>query len=300
MPLGLTSANVDAAVRILRAGGLVAFPTETVYGLGADADNAVAVASIFKAKGRPAGRPLTIHIGTRANPQRWCHWTAQAQALADRFWPGPLTLILPKREGVSDIVTGGLDTVGIRMPRHPMALALLDGFGGGVAAPSANRTGKLSPTTAAHVRDDLGDRIDLVLDGGPCPVGVESTVLSLVGPAPAVLRLGAVPRSALEDLLGPLVVVGQAEPHYQPETQVIIGPVGPEPCGVIDFSGRPEGFVGTWIQAPRDPIVYARHLYTWLRQLDTAGHQRIFVAPVPDEPAWETVADRLAASANTG
>jgi len=186
---------IKEAVRILRDGGLVAFPTETVYGLGADCDNAEAVAKIFAVKGRPAGRPLTIHIGPSADPASWCHWTAAAQVLADRFWPGPLTLVLPKR-GVADIVTGGLPTVGLRAPDHPLAIQLLEAFGGGLAAPSANRSGYPSPTLASQVRDELGDGVDLILDGGPTTIGVASTVLSLVD-EPRILRLGTLTQEVL-------------------------------------------------------------------------------------------------------
>ncbi len=288
------------AAQILRRGGLVAFPTETVYGLGADADNPTAVARIFAAKGRPAGRPLTIHIGPSTDPSTWCFWDDCAQDLADRFWPGPLTLILPKRDTVADIVTGGFDTVGLRMPSHPMAISLLDTFAGGVAAPSANRTGRLSPTTAEHVRLELGDRVDLILDGGPCPIGVESTVLKLAGQK-TILRLGAVSRAQLEEVLGPLPIQGETAPHYQPQTPVSIAfPPMEEAVGVIGFRPAPADFPGTWIQASADPAVYARHLYTFLRQLDQAGFDHIFVEPVPDESAWEAISARLAAAALPG
>jgi L-threonylcarbamoyladenylate synthase len=292
---------IDQAVEILRRGGLVAFPTETVYGLGADADNPLAVAKIFAAKGRPAGRPLTLHIGPSGAPQFWAHWTPDARALAERFWPGPLTLVVRRKAGrIDDIVTGGLDTVGIRMPNHPMAISLLDAFGGGLAAPSANRSGHLSPTSAAHVRQDLGDRVDLILDGGPCTVGIESTVLSLVD-TPTILRLGGVSRAALEEVLGPIYVKAQTEPHYQPTTPVSIEePPSLGSFGVIAFSLAPRGFTGTWIAASPDPGWYAQHLYTMLRELDAAGHSRIIVAPVPDDPAWEVIAARLAAVANNG
>jgi len=194
--------NLRRAIEVLRTGGLVAFPTETVYGLGADAGNPDAVRRIFQAKGRPPGRPLTVLLGQERQPDHWAHWTDMAEALAGRWWPGPLTLVLPKRD-VGDDVTGGLSTVGLRVPDHPMALDLLDGFGGGIAAPSANRSGGPLPTSADQVRQDLGGRIDLILDGGLCPIGIESTVLSLVG-KPTVLRLGALSAEALAEVLGQL------------------------------------------------------------------------------------------------
>jgi len=301
-------ATIASAVRILRSGGLVAFPTETVYGLGADADNPEAVARIFAAKGRPVGRPLTIHIGPGVSPQRWGIMDARARQLADRFWPGPLTLIVPRRpasgssQGPSDAVTGGRDTVGIRMPSHPLAIALLDAFGGGVAAPSANRSGGLSPTTAEHVRDDLGDAVDLILDGGPCTVGIESTVLALTdGRAPLILRLGALARAELEAEIGPIRVQGQKDPHYRPRTPLFLERSPPSGnLGVVSFHHRPASFTGTWICAPQDPEAYARHQYFMLRKLDGGGHARIYVEPVPDDPAWETVASRLAEAAGTG
>jgi len=222
-----------------------------------------------------------------------------------------LTLVVPKHHApdapgqsrVPDIVTGGFDTVGLRVPSHPLAIALLDAFGGAVAAPSANRSGGLSPTTADHVRDDLGDRVDWVLDGGPCTVGIESTVLSLAAPdgVPVILRLGATPRHALEAILGPVRVQGQSEPHYRPATPVVLAdPPSDGPCGVLSFRTRPAGFQGTWICAPADPVAYGGDLYRMLRTLDAAGHAQIVVEPVPEDVAWETVASRLAAAAGTG
>jgi L-threonylcarbamoyladenylate synthase len=294
--------QVERAARILSDGGLVAFPTETVYGLGADADNPEAVAKIFVAKGRPSGRPLTLHLGPSAAPERWGHIDDRARACAEKFWPGPLTLVVAKRrEAVHDIVTGGLETVGLRVPNHPVAMALLDAFGGAVAAPSANRTGGLSPTSASHVREDLGARVDKILDGGTCPVGIESTVLSLAGPSPVLLRLGAVPRRAIEDLLGPVEVLGQSAPHYRPKTPLRIG-IPPEhgDVGVVSFRDPPADFSGTWLRGPADPQSYARVLYEMLRTLDAAGHSHLVVEPVPDDPAWESVASRLADASNTG
>ena len=294
--------GIAQAAQVLMDGGLVAFPTETVYGLGANADNPDAVAKIFAAKGRPAGRPLTLHLGPSVAPERWGFIDSRARACAVRFWPGPLTLVVPRRaEAVDDIVTGGLDTVGIRVPNHPVAIALLDAFGGAVAAPSANRTGGLSPTSASHVHEDLGPRVDLVLDGGACPVGIESTVLSLAGDTPVILRLGAIPRSALEDLLGRVDVRGQTAPHYRPNTPLRLGPPPDDgDVGVVSFRDRPRGFSGTWLRGPSDPLSYGRELYGMLRTLDAADHGLIVVEPVPDDPAWESVASRLADASNTG
>ena len=188
------------------------------------------------------------------------------------------------------------------MPSHPLAIALLDAFGGGVAAPSANRSGGLSPTTAEHVRDDLGDAVDLILDGGPCTVGIESTVLALTdGRAPLILRLGALARAELEAEIGPIRVQGQKDPHYRPRTPLFLERSPPSGnLGVVSFHHRPASFTGTWICAPQDPEAYARDLYFMLRKLDGGGHARIYVEPVPDDPAWETVASRLAEAAGTG
>lgn len=290
--------NVARGVEVLRAGGLVAFPTETVYGLGADASQPDAVRRIFEAKARPADRPLTVHIGPDADPLRWASFDEDAMRLAAAFWPGPLTLVGPRTPLVPDIVTAGGDTVGVRIPDHPMAITLLTAFGGGVAAPSANRSGRLSPTSAAHVRDDLGDRIDLILDGGHCPGGMESTVL-LTGATPRVLRPGAIPRSELEEVLGRRIATpveqGAGLALNTPirwwdgttvaKTSVLLtwGPVGPDSRTAGDEV----------YQLPADPVGYARALYPALRALDLAGHQTIVVAPVPERGAWEAVANRL-------
>jgi len=194
--------SVRHAVDLLRKGQLVAFPTETVYGLGADATNADAVRNIFAVKQRPANVPLTIHIGTKADPSDWAEISSDARRLMDQFWPGPLTLILPKTNQVLDIVVASGSTVGLRMPNHPLCIELLNAFGGGVAAPSANRHRALSPTSAKHVRDDFGDEIPCILDGGHSPIGLESTVLSLAGPTPILLRPGSISLQALEQTLG--------------------------------------------------------------------------------------------------
>ena len=221
--------DLARAVRLLREGKLVAFPTETVYGLGADAANPEALAKIFAAKGRPADHPLIVHLPDAGHLDRWARDVPEAaRRLAAAFWPGPLTLILRKAPGVPELVTGGQDTVGVRIPGHPLALQLLRAFGAGIAAPSANRFGRISPTTAQHVRDELGDRVALVLDGGACQVGIESTILDLSATAPRILRPGRVSPSALASVLGAWPVTGAAadgprvsgslEAHYAPTT----------------------------------------------------------------------------------
>jgi L-threonylcarbamoyladenylate synthase len=230
-------ADIAHAARVLADGGLVAFPTETVYGLGADATSAAAVARIYAAKGRPTSHPVIVHL---ASADELPAWTAElsdaARALAARFWPGPLTLIARRGPKVLDAVTGGAPTVGLRVPSHPMALALLKAFGRGVAAPSANRFGSVSATTATHVVQDLGDAVDYILDGGACAIGVESTIVDVSGPHPALLRPGGVPREAIEAFLGRPLAAPSATPapgtlasHYAPSARVV--PVAPGDLG---------------------------------------------------------------------
>ncbi len=226
----VSPAILARAVELLRAGRLVAFPTETVYGLGADASNPDAVARIFEAKGRPADHPLIVHLAAADAIDAWAvDVPPLARTLAAACWPGPLTLVLRRSASVPDAVTGGLPTVGLRVPAHPVALRLLRAFGGGIAAPSANRFGTVSPTTAAHVRESLGDRVDLVLDGGPSTVGVESTIVDLSGDAPAILRPGGLPREVLEAIAGvPLPIreggevraPGMLAAHYAPDARL--------------------------------------------------------------------------------
>jgi L-threonylcarbamoyladenylate synthase len=286
------------AITVLNEGGLVAFPTETVYGLGADASNPDAVRRIFQAKGRPPGRALTVHLGRTGQPHQWAHWTPVAEALAQRWWPGPLTLVLPRRD-VDDVVTGGLETVGLRVPDHPMALDLLDGFGGGLAAPSANRSGGLSPTTAEHVRADLGDRVDLILDGGACPLGVESTVLSLAGP-PTVLRLGAITAEQLAAVLGiEPAIANRSRPTVRtplraksPEEIVADWRIG-QGVGVLWRGALPQGARPGWIALPDDPAAYGSRLFGALRALDAAGHRALWVAEIPLEPEWAAIRQKL-------
>lgn len=291
-------------------GGLVAFPTETVYGLGADARSPEAVGKIFAAKGRPADHPLIVHLPDASHLEGWtAHPPDLAYRLTETFWPGPLTLILKRAAGVSDAVTGGQETVGVRVPGHPTALALLEAFGGGVAAPSANRFGRISPTRAEHVRSELGDAVDLILDGGPCGVGLESTILDLSTGEPRVLRPGGTSIEALTAVLGfcPEVtesatvrVSGSLKSHYAPLTPVRLvetcelEEMAQNPAtGVLARKPQPEDFVDEWITLPDEPEGYGRGLYAALRELDALGLEHILIERVSDTPEWLAVQDRL-------
>jgi L-threonylcarbamoyladenylate synthase len=317
------SQEIGRAAALLRAGELVAFPTETVYGLGADASNPEAVAKIFAAKGRPADHPLIVHISDAAHLERWARdIPAEAHVLAQALWPGALTLILKRQPGVPDAVTGGQDTVGLRIPNHPLALALLREFGGanggGLAAPSANRFGRISPTTAQHVQDDLGDAVSLILDGGPCQVGIESTIVNLTGKQAVILRpgmisasdigkvLGRTPLSA-DDPLAPQAVraSGTLAAHYAPRTPLVLMPddslpialrnaiVQQERVAVLAVHPAPfEMPQVIWHVAPADPAGFARDLYANLRALDALGCDRIYVQKPVGQP-WQAIYDRL-------
>ena len=320
-----STADIDVAVQeaaaILRRGGLVAFPTETVYGLGADAENPEAVARIFATKGRPANHPVIVHIGCAEQLE---HWAADIPPLAwqlvQRFWPGPLTLILKRHARVSDAVTGGQDTVGLRVPDHPVALALLAAFGGGIAAPSANRFGRLSPTAAAHVRAELGDTVDYILDGGPCQVGIESTILDLSGGYPRQLRPGAITPAEIEAVLGqPLAaalgdaprVPGALPSHYAPQTPLALIPSHDlkaevtrrlkkgERVAVLARVAAAPPVNCVWQVMPADPAGYARELYARLRALDALRADCLLIEAPPHEAAWQAVRDRLARAAQT-
>jgi L-threonylcarbamoyladenylate synthase len=303
--------EIRKAAEILRAGGLVAFPTETVYGLGADASNAKAVARLYATKGRPADHPVIVHFGSAEEAFMWARSIPQsAKKLAARFWPGPLTLILKRSTLARDFVTGGQDSVGVRVPSHPIAHQLLDLFGGGVAAPSANRFGMVSPTTAAHVRADLGEEVELVLEGGPSSVGIESTIVDLSGEAPALLRPGAITKDQLKNILGAEISErtpdaprhpGSLERHYAPRTPLRLVPAHDldreisllrAGVAVLAFS-RPDERVDYWIRMPRDPEAYAQRLYAALRELDGAGCEAILVEAPPQGPEWAAVGDRL-------
>lgn len=310
---------ITEAAALLAAGEVVAFPTETVYGLGADATNPVATARIFALKGRPADHPLIVHI---ADPAALDHWTrdvtAQARVLAARFWPGPLTLILARSVRVPNAVTGGQDSVGIRCPSHPVAQALLQEFArvgsGAVAAPSANRFGHVSPTTAQHVRDELGPEL-VVLEGGACEVGLESTIVDLSRGSPVLLRPGGISREAIEEVLGAKLqqrdadaprASGTLAAHYAPRTTLALvqsSEMAEElelPANIAVLALRePQGDirVTSWITAPSDPLRYGHDLYANLRTLDASGAKRIVVEAPPMLPAWEAVNDRLARAA---
>jgi len=297
------------AADVLRGGGLVAFPTETVYGLGADARNGTGVARIFAAKGRPAGHPLIVHLASARDLDAWAsHVPHAARLLADAFWPGPLTLIVPRRGDVPDAVTGGQHTVGLRVPSHPVARELLEAFGAGIAAPSANRFGRISPTTAMHVADDLGDGVDLIIDGGACPVGIESTIVACIG-EPMLLRPGGIAVADLARVLGRALRAADAHAprasgtlasHYAPRTpSTLVQPadlpdaVGGDVAVLARTVGVPRGFAGRWITAPSLPDAYAHDLYASLRALDRAGAARIVIEAPPDTAAWLPVRDRL-------
>jgi L-threonylcarbamoyladenylate synthase len=318
------TADIERAVALLWQGELVAFPTETVYGLGADASNPDAVARIYTAKGRPADHPLIVHIPSAEHLGQWAREVPDtARALAKAFWPGPLTLILKRRPEVLDGVTGGQDTVGLRVPGHPLALELLKAFGGGLAAPSANRFGHISPTTAQHVREELGDVVAMILDGGPCQVGIESTIVDLSGdmsgdmrgPQATILRPGMISAADLGRVLGRVPalgndaaprVSGSLEAHYAPRTPLTllqpdvvifavreamaanqrIGIIAPMRCPVSD-----ERIV--WREIPGDHVGFARDIYARLRELDSLDCARIVVQKPPRSENWRAINDRL-------
>lgn len=312
--------RIDRAVSILRAGGLVAFPTETVYGLGADAENEAAVRRIFEAKGRPEAHPLIVHIGQPEWLSRFvAEVTPAAQHLVREFWPGPLTLVLRRGPRIPLAVTGGLETVGVRVPNHPVALAMLRSFGGAVAAPSANRFGRVSPTRAEHVREDVGDRVDFILDGGPCQVGVESTIVDLSSGEPAILRPGGVTREQLETVLGrpvplrhggPVRSPGQLALHYAPRAEIVI-------VGADEIAGHASALIArgrrpvvlcdpastklpagiATLSLPRSLDDVARTLYETLRKVDHRGFDVALVTLPPEAGLGLAIADRLCRAA---
>jgi L-threonylcarbamoyladenylate synthase len=293
----------------------VAFPTETVYGLGANALDARAVARVFEAKGRPSTSPIIVHVSNREMISRVAaSWPETARILADRFWPGPLTLVVPKTADVPDIVTAGLPTVGVRMPAHPVALALIEAVQFPIAAPSANRFSEISPTTADHVRRSLGDRVDYILDGGPCEVGIESTVLSLVNEIPVLLRPGGISRQQIEELIGLITSLEQhpqgAHPspgmhprHYSPRTALYLVCDGHVPIqgrgAYLQISLPPLASVAEVVTMPADAVAYAARLYDVLHTLDARGYDWIAVETPGPSPEWEGVLDRLTRAANS-
>ncbi|SHG27023.1 translation factor SUA5 [Streptoalloteichus hindustanus] len=312
-----TTSDIEKAAGVLRAGGLVAIPTETVYGLGANAEDPSAVTRVFQVKGRPPSHPLIVHIGGVEHLDAWGEDVpATARLLAERFWPGPLTLVLRRGRRAPLEVTGGLETVAVRVPDHPVALALLSTFGGGVAAPSANRFGSVSPTTAQHVRVELGDAVDFVLDGGPCEVGVESTIVDATGDTPSILRPGGVTREDLEAVLGrPLAVPatsrvrvpGQHPSHYAPRARVVL--VEPEKviaeAELAQELGHqvgvfvPPALADTVVKAhavvtvPGSMAAYAHGLYGFLRELDQRGCDLIIASLPVEEGLGLAIANRL-------
>ncbi|MFN0103690.1 MAG: L-threonylcarbamoyladenylate synthase [Bryobacteraceae bacterium] len=304
-----SSLELDQAVALLRAGRLVAFPTETVYGLGANALDAAAVRRIYEAKGRPPTSPLIVHVSSVAMAKKLVSaWPEPAEKLAARYWPGPLTLVLPKSKRVPDEVTAGLGTVGVRMPAHPVALALIRQARLPLAAPSANRFTKLSPVTAEQVRRGLGPAVDMVLDGGPCRVGIESTVLSLVEAIPVLLRPGMVSREQIEALIGPVVIAGAAvdgeahvapgqhSKHYAPRARLRLGtPVDMAQTAYLWWAiERPAEYS---VRMANDPDRYAAMLYDTLHRADGLGVREIVVEPVPLGSDWDGIRDRLARAA---
>ncbi len=324
-PAAPDEAAIAEAAAVLRSGGLVAFPTETVYGLGADALDPVAVRRIFEAKGRPSFNPIIVHVpGVDGARQLVRHWPHTATVLAARFWPGALTLVLPKAPAVPDIVTAGLDAVGIRVPAHPVALALLRAAGVPIAAPSANRYTQLSPTTADHVASALGDRVDLILDGGAADVGIESTVVDLTGTEPRLLRPGMISIEALELVVGPVgreaadpignmprLSPGQVERHYAPRATLRVVTraeiersaqsdqnASNVAVGIVAYSDVPVPGQDRIVHLPDDADGYARGLYAALHSLDAHGCNQILVEQPPAGPAWSGVHDRLRRAAH--
>lgn len=314
--------NIRAAADVLLQGGVVAFPTETVYGLGADAANPLALRRVFEIKGRPSDHPLIVHIGHVSLLEYWAGCIPEgAWRLAARFWPGPLTLILPRRAHVSRLVTGGQDTVGLRVPDHPVALALLRDMGvdKGLAAPSANRFGRVSPTTAEHVWAEFGEQVD-VLDGGPCRVGVESTIVGFSGNAPVLLRPGGIAVPALEETLGQKISQPDAAPpslrapgslasHYAPATPLEVWPAGAmgrrawelaaqgQHVAVMELSAELPHFPGNQrlfrYPMPKRATAYAHALYATLRKIDDARFDRLLIEAPPQTANWQAVHDRL-------
>jgi len=316
--------DIPRAVALLRSGELVAFPTETVYGLGADARNAQAVAKIFAVKGRPADHPLIVHLPLNTKLELWAREVpAAAYALADIFWPGPLTLILKRDPAVPGIVTGGQETVGLRVPDHPVARALLAAFYSGIAAPSANRFGRISPTTVQHVRAELGDRVPLILDGGPCQVGIESTILDLTRGVPIILRPGAIAANDIADILHVQPQVGAAGDesaprvsgslprHYAPRTPMLLVDLPDLQAevkariaqglrlAVLSRTAIPiRNNLVYWQRSVPEANTYAHDLYAHLRELDSKDVDLIVVEAPPRSGEWDAVNDRLTRAAH--
>ena len=311
-----TQLELDTAVQALRDGELVVFPTETVYGLGAHAAHPAALQRVFELKGRPPTHPLIVHLDSQRFLPRWARdIPPAAQKLSERFWPGPLTLVLPRTANVNPLVTGGQDTVAVRVPAHPMAQQLLTALGGGIAAPSANRFGRLSPTRAEHVRDEFGSAVRVILDGGECKLGLESTIVACLDGQVRLLRPGSITVTQLRRVVGEVLtepapgaprVPGTESSHYAPTTPLTIVPADEieELAAVQSQSGQRIAVLAqrppigtyqyvTWINAGSRVEAYAHDLYAHLRTLDKAGCTRILVQAVPAEERWDAVRDRL-------
>jgi L-threonylcarbamoyladenylate synthase len=324
--------KIVAAAALLREGGVVAFPTETVYGLGAEISNPSAVRRVFEIKKRPADHPLIVHFADVSGLDHWAREVPeQAWRLAEQLWPGPLTLILPRSRCVPENVTGGQDTVGLRVPDHPVALALLQELGRerAVAAPSANQFGRISPTTAAHVEAELGDAVDMILDGGPCRIGLESTIVGFEGKTPVILRPGGIPMEELAEILGETVVMpqpttrtvrvpGALASHYAPDTPLELCrsellwqrafelEAGGSRLAVVTWSTqdlsqceRAKNKNLIHFSMPAEPVSYGRLLYASLRQLDGERLDRLLVEIPPADSAWVAIADRLRRAGGT-
>jgi L-threonylcarbamoyladenylate synthase len=316
--LRATREELDAAVTALRDGDLVAFPTETVYGLGANAQNPAAVRKIFELKGRPPDHPVIVHLDNPKYLHRWVRdMPPVAEQLAQRFWPGPLTMVLPRAESVHDVITGGQDTVAVRVPSHPMAQQLLTAFGGGIAAPSANRYGRVSPTRPEHVREEFGDALRVVLDGGESQIGLESTIVAFLGGGVQLLRPGHVTYSQLKSVVGDIIthgagtqpvprVPGAKLSHYAPVTPMTLVITDEIDARAENLStgGRRIAVLAqrpplktypyvTWINAGRRADVYGHDLYANLRTLDKAGCEQILVQEPPSDEKWAAIRDRL-------
>ena len=306
---GITPGQLAYAAALLRDGRLIAFPTETVYGLGANALDAAAVERIYQAKGRPHSSPIIVHVSDLEMAMEVvATWPDAARRLAEKFWPGPLTLVLPKTRAVPELVTAGLATVGVRMPAHPVALALIQAAHVPIAAPSANRFTQLSPTSAEHVRESLGDCVDYILDGGHCNVGIESTVLSLAEAKPVLYRPGGISRQQIEEIIGAVAVAsnkpGQAHAspglhprHYSPRTRLLLvehGDVPEQGSGAyVQLTHTPRRAVIEIVTLPNDATEYASRLYNILHTLDSRGYDWIALDTPPGTPEWEAVLDRL-------
>jgi L-threonylcarbamoyladenylate synthase len=320
--------QLRSAAEILKAGGIVAFATETVYGLGGDATNPQAIARIYQAKGRPPTNPLIVHVSDEAMArQHTTRWPAEAEQLARVFWPGPLTLVLPRGPQIVPKVSAGLETIGVRAPNHPLAQTLLRAFNGPIAAPSANRSNRISPTTAEHVRAELGDAVDLILDGGPCQIGIESTVIDLSNAKPRILRPGSITQAQISRVIGDVESApehrGSSQPASSPGQQLIhYAPLTPAfrfespeaagvarwcrnhphtPAAIVFLKDSPSENVilaqstaaHRLVRAPRDVSAYAHSLYATLRELDTGGFKTLWIEMPQYAPPWTAVRDRL-------